>query len=189
MHRRYLAVGAILFLAGLTAFSACVNPRIGYAPEQPIAFSHKLHAGNQDIECKYCHTEVAKGPKASLPGLNTCMNCHTQIAGSDRQAKREINKIKEAYREGEPVKWVKVHDMPDHVQFSHQPHILRGVPCQECHGNVTDPKNWLGPGESEGQTSVPRVGVEKPFNMGWCIDCHRNNQYKKAPVDCTACHY
>jgi hypothetical protein len=120
------------------------------------------------------------------------MNCHSLIQGNqgprqlseDQQAlyKNEISKVREAWKSGEPIKWVKVHDMPDHVQFSHQPHIMAGVGCESCHGNI--PKSTM----KEGPGVVDRVAIEVPFNMGWCVNCHRQPEYN-APVDCATCHY
>ncbi len=169
MNARYLILSGVLFLALLVGLSACMNPREGYAPEQPIAFSHELHAGVNEIPCQYCHTEAGDGPQASVPGINTCMNCHSQVA-TDRP---EIKKIHEAWREGTPIEWVKVHYLPEHVLFSHQPHISRGIDCTECHGQVN---------------TMDVVETRTPMNMGWCVDCHRQPQYN-APIDCVTCHY
>lgn len=182
MHTRYLAVGGMAVLAALAVVSACVNPRIGYAPEQPVKFSHNVHVGDQEIPCTYCHTGVTEGPKASIPGADTCMNCHAQVEGQSAFAKKEIGKVKEAWKEGRPIRWVKVHDLPDHVQFSHQPHILQGFECSTCHGEIPKPSMNQGPGE------VDRIAVENRFNMGWCVNCHRQPE-NDAPVDCVTCHY
>ena len=182
MHIRYFAVGGILTLSGMIAFAACVNPREGYAPEQPVKFSHQIHVGDQEIQCTYCHTEVTDGPKASVPGLDTCMNCHSEVKGESTLAKQEIEKVRKHWREGTPIQWTKVHDMPDHVQFSHQPHILAGKQCSDCHGDIPKPSLEAGPGE------VDRITVENQFNMGWCVNCHRKPE-NNAPVDCATCHY
>lgn len=192
MHTRFFATAGMLALTLLVGFSACINPREGYAPEQPVKFSHHVHVGKNEIQCTYCHVGVTEGPKATIPGADTCMNCHSLIQGNqgprqlseDQQAlyKNEISKVREAWKSGEPIKWVKVHDMPDHVQFSHQPHIMAGVGCESCHGNI--PKSTM----KEGPGVVDRVAIEVPFNMGWCVNCHRQPEYN-APVDCATCHY
>lgn len=182
MHSRYFAVGGICILAVLIGFAACVNPREGYAPEQPIKFSHQVHRGDQEIQCTYCHSNVTEGPQASLPGADTCMNCHSQIKGSTPFFKEQISKVRKKWKSGEEIEWVKVHDLPDHVQFSHQPHLLEGFDCSECHGEVPKPSMNAGPGD------VDRIAVENRFNMGFCVDCHRQPE-NNAPVDCVTCHY
>lgn len=182
MDVRLFAVGGLGVLAALVAFAACTNPREGYAPEQPVKFSHHVHAGQNEIQCSYCHTNVSEGPQASIPGAETCMNCHSQVAGSTPFAKKEIGKLREAWEKGQPIRWVKVHDLPDHVQFSHKPHIQRGLDCNECHGQIPKPSMDQGPGQ------VDRVAVENRFNMGWCVNCHRKPEHN-APVDCATCHY
>lgn len=173
MKTRFLSVLGIFILALLIGFAACVNPRKGYAPKQPIAFSHQIHAGQNQIPCKYCHVSPGEGPHSSVPGVNTCMNCHSQVAGRTPFAKREIQKVRDAWQNGDPIDWVKVHDLPDHVKFSHQPHIMRGIDCAQCHGQVN---------------TMDVVATQNAFNMGWCVNCHRQPE-NNAPVDCAVCHY
>lgn len=173
MKTRYLTIAAALALALLIGFSACVNPRKGYAPKQPIAFSHQLHAGTNQIPCQYCHVSVGEGPKSSVPAVNTCMNCHSQVKGRTPAGREEIKKITDAWQSGEPIEWVKVHDLPDHARFSHQPHIVKGLDCSECHGQVN---------------TMDVVATQNAFNMGWCVNCHRQPE-NNAPVDCVTCHY
>ena len=182
----------MVVLSVLIGVVACINPREGYAPEQPIKFSHNIHSSQQEIPCTYCHVTVAEGPSASVPGLNTCMNCHSAVKNiknpeSIGQQKAEmlngeIKKLRKKWREGDPVRWTKVHDMPDHVQFSHQPHMLEGISCQKCHGQIPKSSIDKGPGQ------VDRVEVSNRFNMGWCVNCHRKDK-NNAPVDCATCHY
>jgi hypothetical protein len=126
----------------------------GYAPDQPIPFSHKLHAGDNNIPCMYCHTSVEKSKHASIPSTNICMNCHSVVKVDSPW----IQKIHESAKTGKPIKWVKVHDLPDFVNFSHKRHVLRGVACEECHGNVKD---------------MEKIGQVKPLTMGFCLNCHR----------------
>ena len=169
MKGRLLKLLSLLILVVLVGFNACVNPRVGYAPEQPVAFSHELHAGQNQIPCRYCHVSVAEGPHASVPSVNICMNCHAMV----KTQSPEIKKIREAWEQDKPIAWVKVHDLPDHARFSHQPHINAGVDCTQCHGQVN---------------TMEVVQVVKPFNMGWCVNCHRQPE-DNAPVDCVSCHY
>src|SRR6478736_6739366 len=137
----------------------------GYQPKQPIAFSHKLHAGAYEIECKYCHTGAMKGKQANIPSPNICMNCHSQI----KQESPEIQKIyaaigydvKTASYTGKqkPIEWVRIHNLPDLAYFNHSQHVnVGGIECQTCHGPIEE------------------MEVVKQFSlltMGWCIDCHR----------------
>lgn len=169
MSPRHFLLFGIVVLAAALGLSACMEPRKGYAPEQPIAFSHQIHAGVHEIPCGYCHVSAGEGPMASVPGINTCMNCHSQVS----TGKPEIQKLTKAWRDGTPVEWIKVHDLPDHVLFSHQPHISRGIDCVECHGQVN---------------SMDVVEVVSPMTMGWCVNCHREPQ-NNAPIDCYTCHY
>lgn len=169
MSTRYLSVIGLMVISILIAFSGCINPRKGYAPEQPIAFSHQLHAGQNQIPCRYCHVSPGEGPHSSVPGANTCMNCHTMVLPQSP----EIQKIKNAWETGKPIEWVKVHDLPDHARFSHSPHINFGFDCSECHGQVN---------------TMDVVSTQNDFNMGWCVDCHRDPKHN-ASVDCVTCHY
>jgi len=186
MFHRYVVVGGICTLALLVGFASCVNPKKGYAPEQPIKFSHKVHVGENEMECSYCHSQVTEGPHASVPGADTCMNCHAQVEGSTKFYKNEIDKLQKAWREGRSIEWKRVHDLPDHVQFSHQPHILEGVACSECHGQIPQ-ASMPNPANEEGPR-VDRIAVENRFNMGWCIECHRQPE-NNAPINCATCHY
>jgi hypothetical protein len=101
------------------------------------------------------------------------MNCHSQVQGQTPQQKREINKTQEAWKKGDPVEWKKVYDLPDHVQFNHQPHIMKGVDCAECHGQVN---------------RMDVIATDNAFNMGWCVNCHRQPEHN-ASINCSTCHY
>ncbi len=132
-----------------------------YAPTQPIAFSHKLHAGDYKIECQYCHTGVSKAKNASIPSANICMNCHTsiiKITGATEPSV-EIQKIIDAIENDEPIEWVRVHNLPDLAYFNHAQHYKVGaIECETCHGQVEE-------------MEVMRQYAN--LTMGWCIDCHR----------------
>lgn len=150
---------------------------VGYAPEQPINFSHALHAGQMKIDCLYCHTTVEKTRHASIPVVSTCMNCHT-IARKDRP---EIIKLTKYYNDGTPIPWKRIHKVPDYAYFNHSSHVTKGIECQTCHGPVEE---------------MEKVSQIKPFTMGDCLSCHRNaqanlpylKQVKKGPDNCWACH-
>lgn len=139
----------------------------GYKPTQPIPFSHKIHAGDRKIPCEYCHSSARRSASAGIPPLNNCMGCH-KIVATDRE---NIKILTEAYTKKETINWIKVHDLPDHVRFSHQPHVAGGVTCQECHGAVE---------------TMEVVEQWAPLQMGWCISCH--NQ-KEVSTNCMTCHY
>lgn len=140
---------------------------VGHKPKQPIPFNHQRHSDEHKIPCEYCHASARRSPVAGIPPLNTCMGCHKFVA----TAKDPIKFIAARYQANQPVKWTKVHDLPDFVRFSHQVHVLAKLSCQECHGKV----------EKMG------VAVQKaPLQMGWCVDCHRQ---KKASIACLTCHY
>jgi hypothetical protein len=154
------------------------NPRKGYAPEQPIHYSHKLHAGQYNLDCQYCHTGVLTGKKAAVPSLNVCFNCH-EIVGDGIP---EVEKLRTFWEENKVPNWVRIHNMPDHVKFSHQPHINAllkpGQPtkeaCMPCHGDIA---------------TMDVVEQAKPIDMGFCINCHRENKALGARIDCSTCHY
>jgi mono/diheme cytochrome c family protein len=127
----------------------------GYQPRQPIAFSHKLHAGEHQINCNYCHTTVYKSKSASIPSANICMNCHSQI----QTESPEIQKIYRALERNKPIEWVRIHNLPDLAYFNHAQHTqVGGVECQTCHGPIQE---------------MDVVYQYSPLTMGWCIDCHR----------------
>src|SRR5690606_30433707 len=135
-------VGFVLFIGVCGLVYALTNNKIAvgynqnYEPEQPIAFSHKLHAGRLGVDCKYCHVTAEVSRPASVPSLNICMNCHLLVRQVGGQDSAEIAKLVQAWESGETVPWERVHLLPDHVKFNHAPHIKAGKQCQECHGPV-----------------------------------------------------
>lgn len=150
---------------------------VGYAPNQPIPFSHKLHAGDNKIPCLYCHVNADKGRHASVPSLNVCMNCHSVVKTDSPW----IQKVREHYEKSQPIEWAKVHDQPDFVYFNHRPHIAKGIDCASCHGDVK---------------TMDKVEQVKPLNMGFCVDCHKKNNPEftpgtknNAPLNCYTCHH
>ncbi|MBO9636733.1 MAG: c-type cytochrome [Siphonobacter aquaeclarae] len=169
----------------------------GYAPKQPIAFSHKLHAGEYKIDCNYCHTGVNKGKQANIPSANICMNCHNSVKASSP----EIQKIYRAIEKDQPIEWIRVHNLPDLAYFNHSQHVnVGGLQCQQCHGEVQ---------------TMEVIEQRSTLTMGWCIDCHRktnvnskdNKYYDKlvelhaskgvkemkvadiGGLECSKCHY
>lgn len=161
-----------LVLIGLFS-TGCKRPGIGYnqgyEPEQPIPYDHSLHAGKYKIDCQYCHANAGRAAKATIPSLNICMNCHIQVKTSSDA----IKTLSKAWREGKPVKWTKVHMLPDFVKFNHQRHVNAGKACQECHGPIE---------------TMPVVRQHSQLSMGWCVECHRKPE-NNAPLNCTTCHH
>jgi cytochrome c2 len=140
----------------------------GYAPAQPIAFSHQLHAGQYEMQCQYCHTGVEIGKSANIPSANICMNCHAHIqnVGGKEGISSEIQKIYNAVDNNQPIEWVRIHNLPDLSYFNHAQHVaVGGVECQTCHGPIEE---------------MEVVYQHSSLTMGWCIDCHRQTDIKSA---------
>ncbi len=134
----------------------------GYEPTQPIAFSHAVHAGQLGMDCLYCHSNAEVSKHATVPSVDSCMGCHS-LVHTDRP---EIQKLTAYYESGEPVPWVRIHSLPDHAYFNHAQHVGAGVACQECHGPIQEMevvKQWV------------------DMSMGWCMQCHRNDDYIRTP--------
>ena len=161
----------------------------GYQPAQPINFSHKVHAGDNQIQCLYCHSSADKSRVAGIPAASTCMNCHTKILNNSA----EIQKIASALAANKPIEWVKVNDLPDHVAFNPSRHVTAGLKCQQCHGPVE---------------TVDRVEQFDTLSMGMCVACHRTHREVTldengratvtkeatpkrlmASTDCSVCHH
>ena len=189
----------VFLLGGKATIDAAYGVGIhqGYAPEQPIQFSHKLHAGQYQINCNYCHTGVYEGKGANVPSANICMNCHNAI----KRESPEIQKIYKALEKDEPIQWVRVHNLPDLAYFNHSQHTnVGGLECKNCHGEIE---------------KMEVVEQRSSLTMGWCIDCHRqtdvnakgnayydklvevHNKDSKTPLkvqnigglECSKCHY
>ena len=141
-----------------------VGVQQGYAPAQPIAFSHKLHAGQYEIDCNYCHTGVRTSKNANIPSVNICLNCHSSIVKvtGASELSTEIQKIYDAKANNTPIEWVRVHNLPDLAYFNHAQHYeVGGVECQTCHGPIEE---------------MEVVQQHSNLTMGWCIDCHRKTE-------------
>lgn len=182
----------------------------GYEPVQPIAYSHKLHAGDLKIQCMYCHSGADKSRHAGIPAMSICMNCHSgvtaslaavqqeeKVAAQEQRAARtivspELQKLYDALvldetlfpKSGEtpkPIAWKRIHKLPDFVYFDHRAHITASVQCQQCHGPIE---------------TMERVRQYETLSMGWCVNCHRDvnesgvaGKQVHASIDCVTCHY
>jgi hypothetical protein len=134
----------------------------GYEPAQPIKFSHKVHAGQNQIDCMYCHFTAENSISAGIPPADLCLNCHSLVREGTRSGKFEIAKVIDANEKQVPIEWIRIHDLPDHVFFSHAQHVNAGkLDCMECHGDVA---------------RMDVVRQEEDFSMGWCLDCHRTRE-------------
>jgi hypothetical protein len=168
--------------------SACASAVAAWDPEaegpiQPIPFSHKHHAGEFQIECQYCHSATDKSQAAGVPSVELCMGCHSQFPAEYDEIEG-IRILKQHWEEKKPIEWVQLHRLPEHVQFRHNRHIQAGVECQTCHGAVEEiDKLHVVPDGHIGYL-VPVAKLE----MGWCINCHRQNN-QQASQDCLKCHY
>ena len=189
-----------LVVVGVWYFFSPKYTDVGYQPEQPVPYSHKLHAGDLGINCLYCHATVDRAPVAVVPPTQICMNCH-------RTVKRDsplLAAIRDSSSSGRPMRWVRVHNLAGFAYFDHRPHIRAGVGCASCHGRID---------------KMDVVAQDQPLSMSWCLDCHRNpapylrpahevtnmdwtpgkDQVQSAaritkekrlapPLDCTGCH-
>ena len=161
------AVVAFLALGGAATAVYIGHPEVimtGYAPIQPVPYSHKLHAGDLGMDCYYCHYTANKSAYAAVPSTETCMNCHVRV----KPQSPRLAEVRESYQSGMPIEWVRVHRLPDFVFFNHQAHVTAGVSCVTCHGRVDQ---------------MVEVKQVEPLNMAWCLDCHRNPAPNIRPVD------
>ncbi len=158
-------VGGALYAAVVVTFGFSPQATdVGYAPLQPVPYSHALHVGQLGMDCRYCHTSVETAAHASVPPTQTCMNCHKTIrADSER-----LIPVFESYATGMPVEWIRVHDLPDYVYFNHSAHVRRGVGCVSCHGRID---------------AMEVVTQVEPLSMGWCLRCHRNPEPHLRPLE------
>lgn len=128
---------------------------VGYQPVQPIPYSHKLHAGDLGMDCRYCHYSVERSAFAAVPPTEVCMNCHTKV----KTESVKTLPLRESFATDKPIQWVRVHNLPDYVYFDHSAHLASGVGCSSCHGRVDQ---------------MVEVRQAEPLSMGWCLDCHRD---------------
>jgi hypothetical protein len=149
-----IVVGGLIFTAILIGSSSYVT-RAHEFVEQPVQFSHLHHVKDDGIDCRYCHTSVETSAFAGIPPTKTCMNCHSQIWS---QAPI-LEPVRSSFREDTPVRWIRVHDLPDFVYFNHSIHIKKGMGCESCHGRIDE---------------MPLTLQQNSLQMKWCLDCHRN---------------
>ncbi|MCX6186719.1 MAG: c-type cytochrome [Bacteroidetes bacterium] len=224
MFKKHPVVGTLVVMTIFTVVFGLIgfdygNKKVGvqkeYAPTQPIAYSHELHAGKYKINCQYCHSGADKSKQATIPSASTCMNCHAHVTAKEKyngKVSPEIQKIytaigwdpeKRSYipdYKKQPIKWIRIHNLPDHAYFNHSQHVKIGkVECQACHGPVE---------------TMKVVSQQRSLQMGWCINCHReakvdvaNNKYyeelhknlkaegksitvaQNGGLECAKCHY
>ena len=210
----FLVIGLLMslvnFLGSYGANYMLPGNHQGYEPIQPIAYSHRLHAGELGIACLHCHTAAERGKHAGIPSTNVCMNCHRFVSApwvevkaendlADKEKRKPLlvvsTKIKKIYnamaltdeiksdstKNPTPIVWKKAHNLPDFVYFNHSVHVSAGVECQKCHGAVE---------------TMERVRQVSDLSMGWCVNCHRdvnangmNGKQVHAATDCSACHF
>ena len=192
-----VAVSGVALVPKLSGYRLPGNQQ-GYEPEQPIAFSHRLHAGELQVSCVYCHSGAEKGRHAGIPATSVCMNCHKSVTASfgtqrkdPKAVSAELRKLFDSFgldenlkrdaTKAKPIPWVRVHNLPDFAYFDHRAHVNVGVACQKCHGPVE---------------TMERVRQVESLSMGWCVNCHREvnahgvgGKKVNASLDCAACHY
>jgi len=154
---KFLVIAAtlgVLVVVGITYYFTPKYTRVGYMPQQPVAYSHALHVTQLGMDCRYCHTGVETSSHANVPNTQTCMNCHTQAKADSSK----LAALRESWQTGRPVPWVKIHKAPDYVYFNHAAHVNRGVSCASCHGKIN---------------RMETVWHDQPQSMGWCLECHR----------------
>jgi hypothetical protein len=161
--------GSLFILAALAWGLALINrssyvTREGVAREQPVPFSHRHHAGELGIDCRYCHTSVERTAIAGIPPTKTCMNCHSQIWIDSPM----LEPVRASFRTDKSIEWIKVHDLPDFVYFNHSIHVRKGIGCVSCHGRV-DRMNL--------------TWQESSLQMEWCLNCHRHPEQYVRPRD------
>lgn len=172
-----ILVGAGAALGIGIAYAVQSSPlvtRQDVARAQPVPFSHKHHVAGLDLDCRYCHVYVEEGASAGIPPTHTCMTCHSQV-WNEAEA---LQLVRDSYREEVPLRWNRVHDLPDFVYFDHSIHISKGVECKSCHGDVEQ---------------MPLMWKANTLQMQWCLECHRNPAERadadaRPSDDCYACH-
>ena len=161
------AAGGAGLLVLLVSFGQSLVYPYAVGPEQPLPFSHQVHAGDREISCFFCHDAADRSQDAGMPSVSKCLLCHHVII-------HDFPPIQELHgydRRQEPIPWVRVYPVPYYVRFNHEVHLTAGVDCGQCHGDVKQ---------------MDRILIPQPITMGFCVDCHRRHN---ATVDCTVCHY
>jgi hypothetical protein len=158
-------VGAIAAILGIWYFFSPWYTDVGYTPDQPVEYSHELHAGQLGIDCRYCHNTVEVGAAAAVPSVDTCMNCHRVVLPQSEL----LEPVRTAASDPEAsLEWVRVHMLPDYAYFDHSVHVAAGVGCVTCHGRIDE---------------MPVVRQSLPLSMVWCWDCHKDPAPNLRPTD------
>jgi hypothetical protein len=167
-------VGPLAGVGVVAAVNYWFSPKytdVGYRPEQPVPFSHRLHAGELGMDCRYCHNTVERAAVAAIPPTNTCLNCHRYV----KPDSEKLALVRASGETGQSIPWVRVHQLPDYSYFSHDVHLSAGVGCASCHGRIDQ---------------MERVTLSQPLSMGWCLECHRNPEpHLRPPSEITNMAY
>lgn len=175
VHIIVIIIGTVIVLEVTVVEAIALGRQEGYSPEQPIWFSHQVHVQQNKIDCKYCHHTVENSKYAGIPSADLCMNCHNVVKEGTRTGTEEIAKIYAAIENNEPIEWIKVHNLPDHVFFSHAQHVNAGqIDCNVCHGPVEE---------------MDRVRQVSDLSMGWCVNCHRDTEVSQFTTNKFYDHY
>jgi len=162
-----LTLGGILTVGLVWYYFSPEFTDVGYAPEQPVEYSHQFHVEELGMNCQYCHSYVEQAAHSNIPSTQPCMTCHTQI----RAESLKMLPVRESWATGLPVPWLKVHHLPDYAQFNHSVHVKIGVGCESCHGRID---------------KMEVVAQQEPLSMGWCLECHRApEEYLRPPSEVT----
>ena len=148
-------VGGVLAVGGVWYYGSPRYTDVGYRPVQPVPYSHALHVGELGLDCRYCHVSVERSPVANIPPTQTCMNCHAIVA----RESPKLAPLRESWASGRPMRWTRVHSLPDYAYFNHAAHVRAGVGCASCHGSIHQ---------------MEQVTQVQPLSMSWCLDCHRD---------------
>jgi len=163
-----LALGSVLLLLtlilGIWYYGSPRHTQVGYAPTQPVEFSHQHHVGVLGVDCQYCHSSVNESSYASIPATETCMTCHSQIALESEK----LEPVRESWETGDPIEWIQVHKIAGFAHFNHSAHVNVGIGCATCHGRVD---------------RMEVVMQTEPLSMGWCLDCHNDPAPHIRPVE------
>ncbi|QQL44641.1 cytochrome c3 family protein [Sulfuriroseicoccus oceanibius] len=161
----FVGVVGITLALGFTYYGTPKYTRVGYAPDQPVPFSHKLHAGELGLDCRYCHSNVTESNHSNIPPVSTCMNCHE--AGVKTQSDA-LAVVRDAAETGKSLEWVQIHETADYVFFDHSAHVNSGIGCVSCHGRIDQ---------------MEKVFHAENHSMGWCLECHREPEKHLRPIE------
>jgi hypothetical protein len=150
-------------IAGIWYYGSPKFTDVGYRPIQPVPYSHKLHVGELGLDCRYCHASVEVSSVANVPPTQACMNCHRLVKRDSEQ----LAAVRDSAASGDPMRWVRVHKLPDYAYFTHRAHVAAGIGCVTCHGRID---------------TMEVVTQMSPLSMSWCLDCHRDPAPFRRPV-------